>query len=717
MPVICKVLKSNGNFFSMVKIRFDPNDPELSLRRLARISDVNPIKMSDIDDGFTKYYGIQCLAWAIRIELPKTPYCDQEKIRNQMDSMVYDSIDTLVDYILTLESDIEKLFGIFYYEASHIEYDLVGKKNPEQRSGKLDDVFKTNKAVCGGYENFFMCLSKRVRLEKARVESFSNFSKGLGYDPFEQITNQTKNSSDHASLIIEYENELFLCEPTWGAGYVTDDKFIFRYNPDYFMIPLIRGLQDHFPVNNSLNKYNICIDFRQFVNTGKFKGFALKYELLAESNPFDIFESKEGLSYLEFSCSTNVSEISYNLKLLDNSTLSCTCMVHVVKTETHIKGCEERMRFVVIMALLSKGKYEFNLFLNNNWVYQCHPVCLSPTTKIPFVKVTSKGEQYNFRPILPNSFLVHNENEFGIIRYRAHKEHIDNLIILSPLNNNSFEVSNNEKTFRPEKQCIKLICEDDPNSYEMLMLFYFPSPGRYSLDLELRESEGNIWFYSVAKYIFVSHELKKIENNHPIYYMENDRKSVPLSSKLSDIIEPNNSFVLTHDNHFNVTIYLENCQENYLTLRSPSFLSIKPQLDMRKSDPLCSKYVFILKFYETGIYKLNLKIPGYPPEKQFYFYKPNQDSLPKHSEQPKIPTFVEDFVEIMQQPYIELPESSESEDNCQPCLLRKCNSLPSIEISKTNQNQNNFHSIDSVAIRNTPDDPESKEQSKCCLLL
>ena len=216
LPVICKVLKSNGNFIKMVKIKFDPNDPELSLRRLARLSDVNPIKMSDIDDGFTKYYGIQCLVWAILIELPKTPYCDQEKIRNQMDSMVFNSINTLVDYILTLESDIEKLFGIFYYEASHIEYDLVGKKNPEKRSGKFDDVFKTNKAVCGGYRNFFVCLSKRVRLEKARVESFSNFAKAARYDPFKQITNQTKKSSNHASLIIEYENELFLCEPTWG---------------------------------------------------------------------------------------------------------------------------------------------------------------------------------------------------------------------------------------------------------------------------------------------------------------------------------------------------------------------------------------------------------------------------------------------------------------------------------------------------------------------
>jgi len=79
------------------------------------------------------------------------------------------------------------------------------------------------------------------------IVKVSGYAKGYGYYQGKQF-----ESTDHAWIAFQIDEQWYLMDPTWGAGYVDDDKNLFEMLPlhglpwihDYFSIPIIPKIND-----------------------------------------------------------------------------------------------------------------------------------------------------------------------------------------------------------------------------------------------------------------------------------------------------------------------------------------------------------------------------------------------------------------------------------------------------------------------------------------
>jgi hypothetical protein len=142
-----------------------------------------------------------------------------------------------------LDSTDEKYRALFAWVAYNISYDLAAYKNPKLRTMDAQVVFKTKKAVCAGYASLF---KKLCELNQLPCEIISGSASTIS-----NIGKQYNDIPNHDWNAIFINNQWYLCDVTWAAGYVDFSKnaFRFEFKPLYFCCPSHFFANDHFPKN------------------------------------------------------------------------------------------------------------------------------------------------------------------------------------------------------------------------------------------------------------------------------------------------------------------------------------------------------------------------------------------------------------------------------------------------------------------------------------
>ena len=86
-------------------------------------------------------------------------------------------------------------------------------------------------------------------IQNFEIVEYINSAKGHRDDPFNL---PKKMKLDHASIMVKYNNNLFISDPTWAGG-----SSLEKFNPSYFLNPIEVLLNSQFSDDLNLNlKYS-----------------------------------------------------------------------------------------------------------------------------------------------------------------------------------------------------------------------------------------------------------------------------------------------------------------------------------------------------------------------------------------------------------------------------------------------------------------------------
>src|SRR5699024_2650455 len=110
----------------------------------------------------------------------------------------------------------QKAKAIYKYVAKNIDYDVEKYKADEfNLDDSAIDTLESKTGICQDYTFLTTALLRSINIESRYIEGHAGVR--------------------HAWVEAKVDGEWIELDPTWGAGYVTDDdEFISEYNEDYF---------------------------------------------------------------------------------------------------------------------------------------------------------------------------------------------------------------------------------------------------------------------------------------------------------------------------------------------------------------------------------------------------------------------------------------------------------------------------------------------------
>lgn len=134
-------------------------------------------------------------------------------------------------------SDADKTRAAFIWVASSVSYDLENMFNVnfyEKKEEKIARTLKTRKGVCENYAMLFTDICAKAGLKSFVIEGFTIQSGFTDYIP-------------HAWSAARIDTSWFLFDPTWGAGYVENGRFVKKINNNYFKVAPAKLIKSHMP--------------------------------------------------------------------------------------------------------------------------------------------------------------------------------------------------------------------------------------------------------------------------------------------------------------------------------------------------------------------------------------------------------------------------------------------------------------------------------------
>lgn len=234
------------------------------LRYLSKVTDSNPISYDQIPKLYQDYFSIPVLSQTLNISI-KSPHVRWSKVENYFENNKFSSFYSVAEGISReFIRSIDKLYAAYYFTAHHIKYDTRRCLQKDKETIAIETLFKIQKGICNVFCDFFIQLSKLCGLtsKKMKIVKFTNCPKKgvcLGYELPKNL------KIDHSSVFIEYKGQEFICDRTFGSGYLNDDgEFIFFYNKSYFLIPFAKGMLMYYPEDLSISSFQFSYSYEQF---------------------------------------------------------------------------------------------------------------------------------------------------------------------------------------------------------------------------------------------------------------------------------------------------------------------------------------------------------------------------------------------------------------------------------------------------------------------
>ncbi|MFA9190466.1 transglutaminase domain-containing protein [Flavobacterium sp. FZUC8N2.13] len=168
----------------------------------------------------------------------KTIYTDIDNKISKIPVDLTTSTTGIAKYITdNFKTDTEKIRAVFYWTATNISYDVPNMLAPNQFESaqqKIDNTLKSKKGVCIHYAEVFNDISNKIGIKCRIIEGYTK-------------QNGKIDNLSHAWCAAQIDNKWFVFDPTWGAGGVTNGKFIKKLNNAYFKVEPSKIIASHMP--------------------------------------------------------------------------------------------------------------------------------------------------------------------------------------------------------------------------------------------------------------------------------------------------------------------------------------------------------------------------------------------------------------------------------------------------------------------------------------
>lgn len=146
--------------------------------------------------------------------------------------------DGISSYITAnFKSQKEKSRAIFAWVATNIQYDvdnMYAINFYEKKAEKISKPLKTRKGICENYAALFNDICSKSGIKSFVIEGYTKQNGFADYIP-------------HAWCAALVDNSWFLFDPTWGSGFIANDKFTARIDNKYFMVNPAVLIKSHMP--------------------------------------------------------------------------------------------------------------------------------------------------------------------------------------------------------------------------------------------------------------------------------------------------------------------------------------------------------------------------------------------------------------------------------------------------------------------------------------
>ena len=134
-------------------------------------------------------------------------------------------------------SEADKIRAAFYWTASHLSYDVENMNEPNfiySPQEKIDYALKTRKGVCIHYAEVLNEIANKTGVKTVIIGGYTKH-------------NGAVNPISHAWCGAKVDGKWQLFDPTWASGYVTNGKFVAKFNNAYYNTNPSKSIQSHMP--------------------------------------------------------------------------------------------------------------------------------------------------------------------------------------------------------------------------------------------------------------------------------------------------------------------------------------------------------------------------------------------------------------------------------------------------------------------------------------
>lgn len=189
------------------------------------------------------------------------------------------------------KTENEKIRAVFYWTASNISYDVKNMFAVDITETPQDRILKTLKNKKGICEDYALVFSEIANLAGIKSVVIDGYTKQDG----------KVATLAHAWCAAKIENKWYLFDPTWGSGYVNNNKYTRKINNIHFKVEPSKMINSHIPFDYLWQFINYPITNQEFIDgktqinkTKKYFDFESeikKYEALLKIDQF--FESAQ----------------------------------------------------------------------------------------------------------------------------------------------------------------------------------------------------------------------------------------------------------------------------------------------------------------------------------------------------------------------------------------------------------------------------------------
>ncbi len=169
---------------------------------------------------------------------PINEFAQVDKRAAQIPEASTKTVQDLANYIrANFSNESDRTRAIFIWIASHIQYDVQNMftVNANQTSNEmLENVLKTRKGVCMHYAQLFSAIANQVGIQTYTIQGYTK-----------QKTVEERLSHEWCASFID--SNWYLFDPTWGAGYVLNSKFVPKITNTYYRVKPENFLATHMP--------------------------------------------------------------------------------------------------------------------------------------------------------------------------------------------------------------------------------------------------------------------------------------------------------------------------------------------------------------------------------------------------------------------------------------------------------------------------------------
>jgi len=185
----------------------------------------------------------------------KNPYADIDNKIFKIPVELTNSTTEIAKFITdNFKTDNEKIRAVFYWTATNISYDVSNMFAPNQLQSvqqKIENTLKTRKGVCIHYAEVFNDISNKVGIKCRIIEGYTK-------------QNGKVDNLSHAWCAAQIENKWVVFDPTWGAGGITNGKFVKKLNNTYFKAEPSKIIASHMPFDYLWQFLNYSVTNAEF---------------------------------------------------------------------------------------------------------------------------------------------------------------------------------------------------------------------------------------------------------------------------------------------------------------------------------------------------------------------------------------------------------------------------------------------------------------------